>query len=340
MIRKATALAFPIRPRPIKSNVAERSWRLIEYRRPFRKIVLGRQSKLCNSWLRACFAGWRGLRRAARTARREVSDIFFHTAAAAHMLETTGHVLRAMLGSNRVSKRRNTQAELRVAADRGDSAGVYRAVRKLGPGKPKPPLKLLSADEKQLLDPIQIATRLHEHIAFLHDGKTVTREELMKHVHDTVEAYRHVPDAHLSPWKTFGEDCFTSPPTQNPQCTTGYSSNARCGLKDRCNIEGVIWLFLEEKRHQPHMCEYARDRFGTSSCKMFALAEQKLFARIPQNSVLRYPVWRHLQKRHRHGFTQCENGTIYLSAMANFSCFCVCGCGLSLSYGSARVNGV
>ena len=93
-VRKAAALAFPILPRPIKSNVAERSWRLIEHRRPFRKTVLGCQSKLRNSWLRACLAGWRGLHRAAWIARREISDTLFHTAVAAYTLETTGRVLR------------------------------------------------------------------------------------------------------------------------------------------------------------------------------------------------------------------------------------------------------
>ena len=151
---------------------------------------------------------------------------------------------QGMLSGDRINIRRSTQAELQAAADRGDRAGVCRAARKLGAGKPKPPLKLLSADEKQLLDTRQTATRLHEHIACLHDSKTITCEELKKQVHENAETVRlgrvdvcDIPSkgeitatsAHMSLWKTFGEDNL--PPTLfNTLATVYHPLFVKCAM--------------------------------------------------------------------------------------------------------------
>ena len=128
-----------------------------------------------------------------------------------------------MLRSDRINIRKSTQAELQAAAARGDSAAVHRAVRRMVAGIPGPPLKLMSADEKQLLDPIQIASRLHEHVACLHGHARGVNE---KQAHDSAEALQQVPVdlrdipsngreitatfAHFSPWETWLED--NSPP--------------------------------------------------------------------------------------------------------------------------------
>ena len=71
-VRKAAALGFSL-----STKTAQ-----VQCRRPFLatdRFLDGLSGKIVPSWLRACFASWRGLHCTAWTARREVSDTFIHT---------------------------------------------------------------------------------------------------------------------------------------------------------------------------------------------------------------------------------------------------------------------
>ena len=172
---------------------------------------------------------------------------------------------------------------------------MCRAARKLGAGKPKPPLKLLSAYEKQLLDTRQIATRLHEHIACSHDGKTITCDELKKQVHENAEAVRlarvdvcDIPSkgeitatfAHMSLWKTFGEDNL--PPTLfNALATVYHPLFVKCAMWIERPIQwkGCHLAFFFKKSSTKPICAKMRE-IG------LAPVPAKCLHRLNRNSLL------------------------------------------------------